>query len=488
MADPDLEPRPIDGPDPVAADEPESRPWGLPLYVWVLIAVALAIPAGMALGVDASRATGLPGWARVALRGLVTTLDLIPELIIRALTALAAPLVVLAILSTIVANDIRGRQGARMMVFYLINTVAAMAFGLGLTNLIRPGAGADFGERAAPAAEVAAPGRGNSTPSAVEARPARRPLINELTSTASKPRKPIEKKTVADLFRDLVPKNIVEALVQNNLAQIVLVTVLVAIGLAQIRNEQRARGENTYAPLVAVLTMGFEVLMRVLLWVVSLVPLAVFGVVATSLAREGFELFLTLGWFIVTVLLGIACQVVWYLGQLGLLARMGPLRFLAGARDVMATTFSTASTAATMPVTLRALTGKLRVSRESSQLAACVGTNFNNDGTALYQAIAALFFAQALGANLGLVDQVIIMVTTLVASVGAGGIPSGSFVTMPLIFAAVNLPADKLPILLTIDWFLDRCRTTSNVLGDMTVAVLLDRTAPKGPAPEAPTV
>jgi DAACS family dicarboxylate/amino acid:cation (Na+ or H+) symporter len=149
----------------------------------------------------------------------------------------------------------------------------------------------------------------------------------------------------------------------------------------------------------------------------------------------------------------------------------------------MASTFSTASTAATIPVTLRALTGPLGVSRESSQLAACIGTNFNNDGTALYQATAVLFMAQALGYNLGPIDQLIVVLTTLVASVGAGGIPSGSFVTLPLIFAAVGLPADKIPVLLTVDWFLDRCRTTSNVLGDMTVAVLLDRTASKPPRP-----
>jgi DAACS family dicarboxylate/amino acid:cation (Na+ or H+) symporter len=111
-------------------------------------------------------------------------------------------------------------------------------------------------------------------------------------------------------------------------------------------------------------------------------------------------------------------------------------------------------------------------------LTACVGTNFNNDGTALYMATAVLFMAQSLGYQLAILDQVVIVLTTLVASVGAGGIPSGSFVTMPLIFAAVKLPVEKLPILLTVDWLLDRCRTTSNVLGDMTVAVLLDRVAP----------
>ena len=188
-------------------------------------------------------------------------------------------------------------------------------------------------------------------------------------------------------------------------------------------------------------------------------------------------------WLIVVVVAGLVCQVIWYLTLLILFRGMSPLRFLRGSLDVMASTFSTASTAATIPVTLKALTGKLGVTRESSQLAACIGTNFNNDGTALYQATAALFMAQALGMSLGPMEQLIIVVTTLVASVGAGSIPSGSFVTLPLIFSAVGLPADKIPVLLTIDWFLDRCRTTSNVLGDMTVAILLDRTATEAGLP-----
>lgn len=450
------------------AEEPESRPGGIPLYVWVLAAVGLAVPVGLLLGLPAERAQGWPVPVRSALTALVAALDLVPDLIIRALKALAAPLVILAILSAIVTNDIRGRQGTRMMLYYLINTVVAMSIALGLTNLIRPGAGANLGETAPPVA---------ATGSAPAASPASKRLIDELAGTTPKPRKSIEPKKVSDLFRDLVPDNLIDALLKNNLAQLVLVTVALAIALAQIRNAQIARGEHSYRALVDALAVGFEVLMKVLLWVVALVPLAVFGVVASSLAREGPELFLNLGWFIVAVVVGLLLQVVWYLIQLGVLARMAPGRFLRGAADVMATTFSTASTAATMPVTLRCLTAKLGVSRGSSQLAACVGTNFNNDGTALYQATAAIFFAQALGASLSPLDQVVIMLTTLVASVGAGGIPSGSFVTMPLIFAAVNLPADKLPILLTIDWFLDRCRTTSNVLGDMTVAVLLDRTA-----------
>ena len=245
------------------------------------------------------------------------------------------------------------------------------------------------------------------------------------------------------------------------------------------------KGDRTYEVAVDLLSLGFELLMRVLLWVVALVPLAVFGIIASTVAqREGMQVFKSLIWLIVVVVLGLGCQNVWYLSVLFVFRRMSPLRFLRGSLDVVASTFSTASTAATIPITLRALTGKLGVSRESSQLAACIGTNFNNDGTALYQATVLLFMAQAMDVDLGLIDQFVIVLTTLVASVGAGGIPSGSFVTLPLIFAAVHLPADKIPVLLTIDWFLDRCRTTSNVLGDMTVAVLLDASAGGEDRPE----
>jgi len=430
------------------ADEPESRPGGVPLYVWVILAAILAVPFGLSVpkvvsGVD-----------------VAAQLDLLPNLIIRALKALATPLVVLAILSAIVTNDIRGRQGTRMMVYYFINTVVAITIGLALSNLVRPGAGVKLSDTP-PKASTAAPVPGAKA----------------------------EPKGISRLLYELVPESIGDSFVKNHLAQLVVVTLALGIGLARIRDEQRLRGETSHLVVIDVVTVGFELLMRVLLWVVALVPLAVFGVVAANIMRSGLEIFRSLVWFIVVVLAGLACQITWYLIQLVIFARMSPVRFLRGAANVMATSFSTASTGATMPVTLKALTGPLGVSRASSQLAACVGTNFNNDGTALYQAAVVLFMAQALGRDLTFADQIVVVLTTVVASIGAGCIPSGGFVTLPLIFAAVALPAEQIPFLLTIDWFLDRCRTSSNVLGDMTVAVLLDQTATPeeplmvGPAP-----
>jgi Na+/H+-dicarboxylate symporter len=410
---------------PTIQEEPDSRPGGIPLYVWVVAAVLLAIPVGRAWGEGASQ------------------LELLPKLILRALTALAAPLVVLAILSAIVTNEIRGRLGALMMVFYLINTLVAMVIGLSLTNLIRPGLGAS------------------------------------LSGPGASAQPPVQK-SVSELLLDLIPRSIGEPFTQNHLAQLVVLTLALGIGLVKIRDSQKARGESSFQVVVDLLTIGFELLMKVLLWVVALVPFAVFGIVASSVGhKEGMSIFQSLIWLIAVVALGLATQVSWYLLQMWLLAGMSPVRFLRGALDVMANTISTASTAATIPITLRALE-RLGISRRSSQLTACIGTNFNNDGTALYQATAVLFIAQALGFELTLVDQILIMLTTLIASVGAGGIPSGSFVTMPLIFSAVRMPVDKIPILLTVDWLLDRLRTTSNVLGDMTVAVLLDRVSPPG--------
>ncbi len=411
-------------------DEPEARIGGLPLYVWVVVAVVLAIPVGMVWGDGASN------------------LELLPKLILRALTALAAPLVVLAILSAIVTNEIKGRLGALMMGFYLLNTFVAMLIGLTLTNVIRPGIGASFVDSGA-------------------------------AST------PLPRKTVSELLLDLIPRSIGEPFTQNHLAQLVLLTLALGIGLVKIRDNRKARGDASFGLVVDLLTIGFELLMKVLLWVVALVPLAVFGIVASSVGhKEGMAVLGSLFWLIVVVVLGLSIQVVWYLAQMSSVARMSPWRFLRGSLNVMASTFSTSSTAATIPITLKSLE-RLGISRRSSQLTACVGTNFNNDGTALYMATAVLFMAQSLGYQLSILDQVMIVLTTLVASVGAGGIPSGSFVTMPLVFAAVKLPAEKIPILLTVDWLLDRCRTTSNVLGDMTVAVLLDRVSPPEPDAEA---
>jgi DAACS family dicarboxylate/amino acid:cation (Na+ or H+) symporter len=136
--------------------------------------------------------------------------------------------------------------------------------------------------------------------------------------------------------------------------------------------------------------------------------------------------------------------------------------------------FSTSSSTATMPVTFACLRNNIKLRESSASMGALVGSNFNNDGTALYEAMSALFIAQILDLHLNLSQQFIIAVTSIAASVGAAGIPEAGLVTMTMVFSAVGLPTEYIAVLLTVDWFLDRCRTVINVMGDITVSCLLD--------------
>jgi Na+/H+-dicarboxylate symporter len=155
-------------------------------------------------------------------------------------------------------------------------------------------------------------------------------------------------------------------------------------------------------------------------------------------------------------------------------------------RDALVMAFSTASSTATMPVTYECLTEKVGVQEKSASLGALVGANFNNDGTALYEAMSALFVSQMLGMQLSLTQQLIVMLTSIVASVGAAGIPEAGLVTMIMVFTAVGLPIEFIAFLLSADWFLDRCRTTINVLGDVNVSCLLDgKVKPTGSSHDA---
>src|SRR5205085_1479558 len=226
--------------------------------------------------------------------------------------------------------------------------------------------------------------------------------------------------------------------------------------------------------------IAYEVLLTVLHWIIQLVPIGVFAIVAKVVGTEGFGPFKAMGAFILAVLLALALQAAWYLLRIRFFSWVKPSDVVRGMRDALVMAFSTDSSTATMPVTYACLTEKVGLRQESASMGALVGSNFNNDGTALYEAMAALFIAQLIGQHLSFAQQLIIIVTSIIASVGAAGIPEAGLVTMTLVFSAVGLPIEYIGLLLTVDWFLDRCRTTINVLGDVNVSCLLDgRTRPK---------
>lgn len=436
------------------------------MAVQVMIGVAVAIPVGLLLGVDGSHADTMSVPVKKGLTLLIGVLGLLPKIVLKALTAVGAPLVLLAIITAITTNDIPAKRGVKMMLWYVLNTFVAITIGLTLSMVIKPGNGAVV-----------------DVSRLVAAGPTRLAQVLEPHTASTEPP---PKLTIRDLVMDLVPKSLGDALVRNHIAQIAFIGL--AVGIALSRMKKREPPDGPSHRLIAIFTALFELAVRILNFIVLFVPLAVFGVVATAIAYTGFALFASLGKLIVVVLVGLGLQFAWYLILLTVRSKVGPIRFLKVLPEVISVAFSSSSSTATMPRTLDALENKLKVSRASSYLAAAVGTNFNNDGTALYQGAVALFFAQSAEIPLDFASSIALALATVLAAFGAGGIPSGSFITLPLTFALVGIPIGGLPILLTVDWFLDRVRTVVNVTGDMSVAVLIDRdhggTPEPAPAPQ----
>jgi DAACS family dicarboxylate/amino acid:cation (Na+ or H+) symporter len=248
----------------------------------------------------------------------------------------------------------------------------------------------------------------------------------------------------------------------------------------------RKHKDTAVRTVVDVIDVAFATLVSVLMGVLQWVPLGVGGVVATIVADKGLAPLLSLGWFIVAVIGALILQAIWYLTRIQFGSWASPKLVIEGCRDALVMAFSTASSTATMPVTYQCLRDKVGLRERSASLGALVGSNFNNDGTALYEAVAALFVAQLLGIKLTLTAQVVVVLTSIVASVGAAGIPEAGLVTMALVFNAVGLDTGFIALIFSVDWFLDRCRTAINVMGDINVACILDGRKRKDASEEQP--
>jgi DAACS family dicarboxylate/amino acid:cation (Na+ or H+) symporter len=408
-----------------------------PLYVRIMGALVLGLLVGLALG-ERAHALELPS-----------------KLILRLLGALAPPLILVAVIQALMHADIPGRRALRLAGLLVLNTLVAIGIGLLVANTVRPGRWAKLAPPAVPSA-------------AASARDAEERKILEVLEGHGY--KPAVQKAPDPLtqFLDNVPRSVLGPLGdQGNVIGVILIAV--AFGIAMRREREapiRTAGDLVHA--------AFRTLLVVLHWVIDVVPLGVFGIVASIVGTQGLEPFRALGAFIAAVILALLLQATYYLTRIRLGSWVRPGRLLAGTRDALVMAFSTASSTATMPVTYSCLRDRVGLREESASLGALVGSNFNNDGTALYEAMSALFISQMLGMDLSLLQQLLVVLTSVVASVGAAGIPEAGLVTMTLVFTAVGLPTRFIALLLTVDWFLDRCRTTINVMGDMNVSCLLD--------------
>jgi DAACS family dicarboxylate/amino acid:cation (Na+ or H+) symporter len=209
----------------------------------------------------------------------------------------------------------------------------------------------------------------------------------------------------------------------------------------------------------------------VLEWLVRLVPIAVFCVTARTVGEYGFAPFEGLAWYVGLAICGLAIHVTFvYPIWVRFVAGMSLRDFWRHAKRPVIYAFGTNSSLATLPLTLNAL-DELRVPKSASRLGACIGTNLNNDGIILYEAMAVLFVAQAYGIELSVGQQVTTALLSLAAAIGVAGIPEAGVISLSLVLTAAGLPLEILPILLTVDWIIARARSITNVLSDMTVSI-----------------
>jgi Na+/H+-dicarboxylate symporter len=403
----------------MAKAKTESLGWigrwsAIPLYVRIFIGVGLGIVTGLLLG----------EWAYI--------FDIPSKLILQLLGALAPPLILVAVTHVLMTTEFTGRSAWRLVGLLLLNTCVAIAIGMFVANVVRPG---KWSELKPP------------EPAAAKEKAAASPV---------------------DLLVQNVPKSLLGPLGDsNNIIGVIIIAVAFGVAFRGVKSSPIRNVQD-------LVEAAYKVLLVVLHWVIQLVPIAVFAIVTSVVGTQGLEPFKAMAAFIVAVVLALALQASWYLLRIRFFSWVRPLDALRGTRDALVMAFTTASSTATMPLTYECLTEKVGIREKSASMGALVGANFNNDGTALYEAMSALFVAQMLGLQLSLVQQLMIVLTSIVASVGAAGIPRAGLVTLTLVFKTVGLPVEYIALLLTVDWFLDRCRTTINVLGDVNVSCLLD--------------
>ncbi len=258
------------------------------------------------------------------------------------------------------------------------------------------------------------------------------------------------------------------ALAQGNVLALVIFSLFLGIALVI--------GGDRYRNILTLLQEGLEITLRMVGWVMHLAPLGIMALLAKLVATQNVALLSTLGKFIVVVLGTTLLHGVVVLPLLlWLVTRVGPLHFWRGAREALLTAFATSSSSATLPVTLRCTEQHLHVKPAIAGFVVPLGATVNMDGTALYEAAAALFIANLAGVDLNLAQQMIVFFTAMLAAIGAPGIPSAGMVTMVMVLQSVGLPAEAIAILLPIDRLLDTFRTAVNVEGDMVGSLIVQK-------------
>ncbi len=373
------------------------------------------------------------------------------DIFLRLLFVIVIPLVVTTMICGITSlGDVRqmGKVGGWTLFYYLSTGAAAVTLGICLVQLIQPGVDTD--DTFAYVSED---------------------ILDRQDTTVMGTLLEVVRGREGDKGSGMVPANLFLAATQTNVLSLILFSLLFGGALTTLGEKGK--------PVVDFFRAANEAVMKIVKLIILLTPLGVFGLIATQIADAGggdafcVEL-ARLGWFVATVTIGLAVHLMVLGAVLAVFARRNPFTYFCAMARALLTALSTDSSSATLPVTIECVE-EAGVSKRAAGFVLPLGATINMDGTALYEATAAIFIAQSLGIPLSGAALVIVFLTATLAAVGAPGIPSAGLVTLLIVLAAVGLPAAGIGTILAIDWFLDRERTSVNVFGDAVGAAVIDR-------------
>jgi len=382
---------------------------------------------GLFLGVIAGWLVGEP---------ILPVAEPLAELFLRLLRMAIMPLIITSIISGVVSVGSAiglGKLGLRTFGYYIVSSLTAIITGLILVNIFAPGIGAEIG------------------------------LEKSVDTVAA------ANQSIQDLLLRIIPENPFKSMAEGDVLPVIFFSVLFGYFITRLADKQKKFMGDIFQA-------AFEAMMKLTQFVVWSAPLGVFGITAGIVAKTGFSAFQSLGFYFIVVLAGLFIHAFINLPLLfRLVGGRNPVKHYQGMPSAIITAFSTCSSMVTLPLTMSAVTEHSGVSKKVASFTLPIGATVNMDGTALYECVATIFIAQVYGIDLSFGAQVIVVITALLASIGAASVPMSGLVMMSIILNAVGLPLEGVGIILAVDRVLDMFRTTVNVLSDSVGSVIVAR-------------
>ncbi|MGC9373703.1 MAG: dicarboxylate/amino acid:cation symporter [Bacteroidales bacterium] len=372
----------------------------------------------------------------IFLKEYVNYVSWMGDIFLRLLKMIVIPLVLSSIISGIVniGNEGNfGKLGLKTIVYYLTTSSLAIIVGLFMVNILQPGVGMD------------------------------------ITSIAIDEKISIDRPSMGDIFIEIVPENIFHAMASNDFLAIIFFAIIAGIFISKI-------DKKSNIILADFFNAFFELFMKITMFVIKLAPYGIFGLIVKVVAeqKDFGNMVASLGTFMVTVIGGILIHSLITLPLLTrFIGKAKPFKHLSNVKTTLITAFSTASSAAALPLNMKETNEKSGVSHKITNFTLPIGATINMDGTAIYIAAVVMFIAQAKGVDMGLKEQILILVTALMSSIGTAGVPMASLVIITIILEVLGLPLELMALILPVDRILDMFRTTANVWGDSCGAVII---------------